>query len=194
MYTIQMIIMLHLYYFKSVGAITTFVPSSDLTVLCFNLGTVLFAAYFPFRAREFESKGRYNYTHIAAVASAVIFSGMLVSIQFALGGYSRTVVPIFCLADPSNAFVFAVIPACVISAIFLTIVMLLLFKIFDIGQWKFKTRVRILSLHVHVNNYYFTTYRLHGRINYAALLRAFGRSIELFIAHNFVNVMVFALI
>ena len=110
-------------------------------MLCFHLGTVLFAAYFPFRAREFESKGRYKYIHIAAVASALLFSAFLVGVQFALGGYSRTVVLIFCLSDTSSAFVFGVIPGCVITAIFLTLVILLLFKIVDIGGWKFTAKV-----------------------------------------------------
>ena len=126
-----------------VGAATTFVPTHDVTALCFQLGTVLFAAYFPFRARMFESKGWYKYIHIAAVANAVIFPATLVGIQYGLGGYSRTSVPIFCLADPSSAFVFAVIPACLTNATFLTLVVLLLFKIFDIGGWKLKTKVMV---------------------------------------------------
>lgn len=89
----------------------------------------------------FESKGWYKYIHIAAVANATIISASLVGIQYGLGGYSRTSAPIFCLADPSTAFVFAVVPACLINAAFLTLVVLLLFKIFDIGGWKLKTKV-----------------------------------------------------
>ena len=107
---------------------------------------MLFSAYFPFRAREFESKGRYKYVHIAAVASALLFSAFLVGVQFALGGYSRTMVPIFCLSDVSSAFVFGVIPLCIITATFLTLVMLLLFKIVDIGGWKFRAKVSYTSV------------------------------------------------
>ena len=121
----------------------TFIPTFDLIALCFQLGTVLFTAYFPFRAREFESKGRYKYIHLAAVISAVFFPSILVAIQFGLGGYSRTVVPIFCLADIGSSFVFAIIPACLTSATFLTLVMLLLFKIFDIAGWKLKPKVEL---------------------------------------------------
>ena len=121
----------------------TFIPSFDLIALCFHLGTVLFAAYFPFRAREFESKGRYKYIHLTALISAVLFSAVFVGFQFGLGGYRQSMVPIFCLAEAGSAFVFAILPTCVISAIFLTLVMLLLFKIFDIGSWNFKTKVYI---------------------------------------------------
>ena len=124
----------------------TFIPTFDLIALCFQLGTVLFAAYFPFRAREFESKGRYKYIHLAAVINSVFFSAVLVAIQFGLGGYSRTVVPIFCLAEIGSSFVFAIIPACVTSATFLTLVMLLLFKIFDIAGWKLKPKVELCIL------------------------------------------------
>ena len=66
-------------------------------------------------------------------------------IQFGVGGYSRTMVPIFCLAGSSSAFVIAVIPSCVITAIFLTFVMMLLFKVFDIGKWKLKAKVNYLN-------------------------------------------------
>ena len=66
------------------------------------------------------------------------FSIFLVGLQFALGGFSRTVVPIFCLAASESAFVFGVIPACFISAIFLTFMMALFFKIITIQGWKHK--------------------------------------------------------
>jgi hypothetical protein len=120
------------------GSATTFIPTFDLTGLCFHLGTVLFTAYFPFRARKLETKGGYKYLHVVAVICGVGFSIFLVGLQFAVGGYSRTVVPIFCLAASESAFVFGVIPACFISAIFLTFVMALFFKIINIQGWKLK--------------------------------------------------------
>ncbi|CAI8040984.1 hypothetical protein GBAR_LOCUS22774 [Geodia barretti] len=125
-------------YCNIIGSATTFIPIFDLTGLCFHLGTVLFTAYFPFRARKLETKGGYKYLHVFAVICGVGFSIFLVGLQFAVGGFSRTVVPIFCLAASESAFVFGVIPGCFISAIFLTFVMVLLFKIINIQGWKLK--------------------------------------------------------
>ena len=123
------------------GTAATVVPAFDQTALCFQLGTLLFTAYFPFRAREFESKGRYKYLHLAAILCCILFPIFLVGIQFGLGGYSRTMVPIFCLANPGSAFVLGIIPSCVINALFLMLVMIMLFKVFDISGWKFKPKV-----------------------------------------------------
>ena len=95
------------------GSATTFVPGFDLIALCYQLGTVLFTAYVPFRAREFESKGRYNYIHVVAVINSIIVAGFLVGAQLGLGGYSRTVV--HCLADASSSFAFAIVPTSPIS-------------------------------------------------------------------------------
>ena len=120
------------------GSATTFVPTFELIGLCFHLGTVLFTAYFPFRARKLETKGGYKYLHIVTLICTIGGSGFFVGLQFAAGGYSRTVVPIYCFAAPESAFVFAVVPVCVTSAIFLTFVMVLLFKIIDIERWKNK--------------------------------------------------------
>ena len=130
-------VMLNMLIFN-IGSATTFIPTFDLTGLCFHLGTVLFTAYFPFRARKLETRGGYKYLHLVAIVCAVGFSVFLVGLQFAVGGYSRTVVPIFCLAASESAFVFGVIPACLISAIFLTFVMALFFKIIDMQGWKSK--------------------------------------------------------
>ena len=66
-----------------------------------------------------------------AVINSTVVSGILVGAQLGLGGYSRTVVPIFCLADASSAFAFAIVPTSAINALFLTIVMILLFKVFE---------------------------------------------------------------
>jgi hypothetical protein len=126
-------------YCSIIGSATTFVPTFELTGLCFHLGTVLFTAYFPFRARELVTKGRYKYLHFVAVVSIVGVSGLLVGFQFALGGYSRTVAPIFCLGSPGSAFLFGVVPACLTSAIFLTFVMILLFKIIELKGWRLKS-------------------------------------------------------
>lgn len=126
---------------STAGTSATFIPSFDQTALCFQLGTLLFSAYFPFRAREFESKGHYKYLHLVAIISCILFPIILVGIQFGLGGYSRTMVPVWCLADPGSAFVLGIIPSCVINAVFLTLVMILLFKVFDISGWRFKPKV-----------------------------------------------------
>ena len=131
------------------GSATTFIPTFDLTGLCFHLGTVLFTAYFPFKARNLEKKGGYKYLHLIAVLCAVGLSGFLVGVQFGVGGYSRMVVPIFCLAASESAFVFGVIPACLISAIFLTFVMVLLFKIVDIEGWKHEVCTYIMTSHTY---------------------------------------------
>ena len=117
------------------GAATTFISSFDLTGLCFHLGTVLFTAYFPFRARQLQKNGGYKYLHLVAVISIIGISGFLVGFQFALGGYSRTAAPIFCLGSPESAFLFGVVPACVTSALFLTFVIILLFKIVALQGW-----------------------------------------------------------
>jgi hypothetical protein len=124
--------------FSSAGSATTFVPTFELTGLCFHLGTVLFTAYFPFRARRFEKKGSYKYLHLVAVLCGFGFSGFLVGIQFAVGGYNRNIVPIFCVAAPESAFFFGIIPVCIISATFLTVVMILLCKIVNIDGWRLK--------------------------------------------------------
>jgi hypothetical protein len=86
-------------------------------------------------------KGRYKYLHFVAVVSIVGVSGLLVGFQFALGGYSRTAVPIFCLGSPGSAFLFGVVPACLTSAIFLTFV---LFKIIELKGWRLKPTVAML--------------------------------------------------
>ena len=78
----------------------------------------------------------------------MLFSAVFVGFQFGLGGYRQSMVPIFCLAEVGSAFVFAILPTCVISAIFLTLVMLLLFKIFDIASWNFKPKVYIYIMYV----------------------------------------------
>ena len=91
------------------------------------------------------TKGRYKYLHFVAVVSIVGVSGLLVGFQFALGGYSRTVAPIFCLGSPGSAFLFGVVPACLTSAIFLTFVMILLFKIIELKGWRLKSTVGYLQ-------------------------------------------------
>ena len=125
-------------YIISAGSAITFIPTFDLVGLCFHLGTVLFTAYFPFRARTLETKGHYKYLHIVAVVCAFTLAMLLVGIQFGAGGYSRMMAPIFCLASSESSFVLAIIPGCFISAIFLTFVMILLFKIVDIEGRKLK--------------------------------------------------------
>ena len=109
---------------------------------------MLFGAYFPFYAREFDAKGRTKYIHIAAVASAIIFPALIVGIQFVIGGYRRTMVPIFCLADTGSALVFAIIPVCLLSAVFLTLVMILFFKTVRLGGCQYITKR--VSSHTHV--------------------------------------------
>ena len=121
----------------------TIILTFDITVLCFHLGTTLFTTHFPFRAQRFKSKGYYKHLHIITVVSGVLSGASFVGIQYALGGYSRTVVPIFCLSSPGSAFVFSVIPLCVLSAIFLSIVMILLFKIVGFGKLSFSSKVRV---------------------------------------------------
>ena len=120
------------------GSAITFIPTFDLVGLCLHLGTVLFTAYFPFRARTLETKGHYKYLHIVAVVCAFMVATFFVGVQFGIGGYSRTMVPIFCLASSESSFVFGIVPGCIISAIFLTFVMILLFKIVDIEGRKLK--------------------------------------------------------
>ena len=95
-------------------------------------------AFFPFKARELETNGGYKYLHVAAVVCAIGVAVFLVGLQFKGGGYSRTVVPVLCLSTPDSALVFGIAPVCVMSAIFLTFVMVLLFKIIDIEGWKLK--------------------------------------------------------
>ena len=95
-----------------------------IAIVRIHLGLVLFGAYFPFYAREFDAKGRTKYIHITAVASAILIPALIVEIQFAMGGYRRTMVPIFCLADTGSTFVFSIIPVCLLSAVFLTLVMI----------------------------------------------------------------------
>ena len=135
--------------FSSAGSATTFVPTFELTGLCFHLGTVLFTAYFPFRARRFEKKGSYKYLHLVAVLCGFGFSGFLVGIQFAVGGYNRNIVPIFCVAAPESAFFFGIIPVCIISALFLTVVMILLCKIVNIDGWRLKLSQVINKIQSH---------------------------------------------
>ena len=125
-------------YIISAGSAIIFIPTFDLVGLCFHLGTVLFTAYFPFRARTMETKGHYKYLHIVAVVCAFTLATLLVGIQFGAGGYSRMMTPIFCLASSESSFALAIIPGCFISAIFLTFVMILLFKIVDIEGRKLK--------------------------------------------------------
>ena len=132
----------------NVGAAVTFIPVQDITLLCFHLGLVLFGAYFPFYAREFDAKGRTKYIHITAVASAILIPALIVGIQFAMGGYRRTMVPIFCLADTGSTFVFSIVPVCILSAVFLTLVMLLFFKTVRLGGCQYITKK--VSPHTHV--------------------------------------------
>ena len=73
-----------------------------------------------------------------AVICAVGVSGVLVGLQFAVGGYRRTVVPVLCIAAPESSFVFGIVPVCLISAIFLTFVMILLFKIIKSKKWRLR--------------------------------------------------------
>ena len=120
------------------GTAVTFIPAFEQVAICFHLGSVLFTAYFPFRARAFESRGHFKYVHLVAIITSLLFPAVLVGIQYGLGGFSRTVVPIYCLADAGSALVFAIIPTCVSTSIFLNLVMILLFKIFDISGWKLK--------------------------------------------------------
>ena len=125
-------------YIISAGSAITFIPTFDRVGLCFHLGTVLFTAYFPFRARTLENKGPYKYLHILAVVCAFMVATFFVGVQFGSGGYSRTMAPIFCLASSDGSFVFGIVPGCFISAIFLTFVMIILFKIVDIEGKKRK--------------------------------------------------------
>ena len=142
------ILLLSLLHYIFVGAATTYIPVQDLIFLCFHLGLVLFGAYFPFYARKFNTRGRTKYIHITAVASAMMLPALTVGIQFAMGGYRRTMVPIFCLADTGSAFVFAIVPGCLLSAVFLTLVMILLFKIVRLGGCQ--GRIKKVSSHTHV--------------------------------------------
>ena len=100
------------------------------------LGVVLFGTYFPFTAKQFKSKGYCKHVHITVVILAVLCSAALVGAQLAMGGYTRTMVPIFCLAGVDSAFWYAVVPPCFLAAVFLTLVMVLLFKIIDREQWQ----------------------------------------------------------
>ena len=129
-------------------------PVVSTARLSLGLGQVgLFTAYFPFCARKFESKGCYKYIHVVAVINSTVVSGFLVGAQLGLGGYGRTVVPIFCLADASSAYAFAIVPTNAINALVLTFVMILHFKVFDIGGWKLKSKVLsllcVLSKSIH---------------------------------------------
>ena len=99
---------------------------------------MLFTAYFPFRARTLETKGHYKYLHIVAVVFPLTLATLFLGIQYGAGGYSRTMVPIFCLPSSEGSFALAIVPGCFISAIFLTFVMVLLFKIVDIEGIKLK--------------------------------------------------------
>ena len=130
----KMVCSIHWYNFS--GSAITFILSFDFFGLCFHMGTVLFTVYFPFRARGLETRGGYKYFHLVAVICAIGFSGVLVGLQFAVGGYSRTVIPVLCIAAPESSFVFGIVPVCLISAIFLTFVMILLFKIISIQGWR----------------------------------------------------------
>ena len=130
----------------TLGSAATFVPGFDLTALCYQLGTVLFTVYFPFRAREFKTKHRLKYIHLVAIVNAIVFPGVLVGVQYGLGGYSRTVVPIFCLADASSAFLFAIIPTSLINAIFLTFVMIHSSKFLTLVDGNLKARYNIVAV------------------------------------------------
>ena len=117
------------------GAVATYFQPVQLILASFHLGVIIFGAYFPFCARLFEAKGRYKYVHIAAVICAFLIPAPNIGIQFTLGGYSRTLVPLWCLSNRSSAFFFAVIPASLASAVFLTLVVLLFIKIIRIANW-----------------------------------------------------------
>jgi len=132
----------------NVGAAVTYIPVQDITLLCFHLGLVLFGAYFPFSAREFDAKGRTKYIHITAVASAILIPALIVGFQFAMGGYHRGMSPIFCLADSGTAFVFAIIPLSLLSAVFLMLVMILFFRTVRLGGCQYITKK--VSPHTHV--------------------------------------------
>ena len=124
---------------NSAGSATTFIATFGYIIgLCFHLGTVLFTVYFPFRARTLETKGHYKYLHIVAVVFPLTLATLFLGIQYGIGGYSRTMVPIFCLPSSEGSFALAIVPGCFISAIFLTFVMVLLFKIVDIEGIKLK--------------------------------------------------------
>ena len=124
-----------IWHFTFAGIVATYFQPVQLILASFHLGVVIFAIYFPFKYRHFEAKHRFKYIHIAAVVSAILVPAPNIGIQYALGGYSRTLVPLFCLSNRSSAFFFAVIPASLASAIFLSLVMLLFFKIVCIANW-----------------------------------------------------------
>lgn len=92
-----------------------------------------------------DKSGGYKYVHVTAVVCALAVASLLVGFQYVVGGYSRLIVPIFCIADPESAYFFGIIPICFISATFLTFVMILLFKVVDIDWLKHrKTEVGII--------------------------------------------------
>ena len=116
---------------------STFASLLHFSLLSVYLGVVLFGTYFPFSARKFESRGCFRYIHsdMVVLVIAVLFSSVLVGVQLALGGYRRRMVPIFCLTEANSAFWSAIVPPCFIAAIFLTLVMVLFFKIIDREEW-----------------------------------------------------------
>ena len=107
----------------------------DLTILSAYLGVVLLGIYFPFIARNFESRGYFKYVHIMALVIGVLLSVLCVGCHLSMGGYRIRIVPIFCVAQVDSAFWGSVVPHCVIAATFLTLVMVLLFKIVERDGW-----------------------------------------------------------
>ena len=117
----------------------------NLTVLSAYLGVVLLGLYFPFTARNFESRGYFKYVHIMALVMGVLISVLFVGYHLSMGGYRRRILPIFCVAQVESAFWGSVLPHCVIAATFLTLVMVLLFKIVERDGWHCaKMKVSIL--------------------------------------------------
>ena len=114
---------------------STFASVLHFSLLSLYLGVVLFGTYFPFSVRKFESRGCFRYVHIVALVTTVLFSLVLVGVQLASGGYRRRMVPIFCLAETHSAFWSAIVPPCFIAAVFLSLVMVLFFKVIDREDW-----------------------------------------------------------
>ena len=123
----------------------TFSLQFDFMLLSFYLGIVLFGTYFPFTARKYESRGCYKYVHIVALVTGVLCSAALVGVQFARGGYRRRIAPIFCLATVESALWGAVVPQCFIAATFLTLVMVLLFRIVQRDEYHCKVSIIFIT-------------------------------------------------
>ena len=132
----------------NIGAVAAFSGLLNFSLLSVYLGVVLFGTYFPFTARRLKSKGCHKYIHIIALVTILLCSMLIVGAEFINGGYHRTMVPIFCLAEPKTAFEYAVVPPCFTAAIFVTLVMVLLFKIIDREEWHcMKMKVSIILWH-----------------------------------------------